>query len=122
MTVSVVDIATAPAWRPEVGGNLTGAVAHREIRTTEYGTYPIVYIDAEGTLTAVHAFHQTLRDGFKELAPNRGDFVSLTYVGVKESKNKDAKGESRKYHHYVVVDPDSELDGAELTWDDAAGF
>jgi hypothetical protein len=32
MTVSVVDIATAPAWRPVTGDNITGAVAHREVR------------------------------------------------------------------------------------------
>jgi hypothetical protein len=118
MTVSVVDIATAPAWRPEIGDNITGAVAHREMRNTEYGTYPIVYIDVDGQLRAVHAFHQTLKDGLKEMAPQRGDFVSITYVGTKESKNVDSKGNPREYHHYVVVDPDSVVDGTELDWDD----
>lgn len=113
MTVSTVDIATAPAWRPTPGDNLTGALAHREMRTTEFGTYPIVYIAADGDnpLVAVHAFHQTLKDGLKELAPQRGSFVSITYVGTKESKDE------REYHHYVVVDPDATVDEGEIDWD-----
>jgi hypothetical protein len=119
VSVDTIAIAMAAAWRPQPGQNLTGAVAHREIRTTEYGTYPVIYIaDADSdSLVAVHAFHQTLRDGFKELAPQRGQFVSITYVGEKESKTLDAKGSPRTYHHYVVVDPDSVLDSAELDWD-----
>lgn len=119
MSVSTLDIALANAWRPAVGDTLTGAVAHMEKRTTEFGTYPIVYIDVDGTLTAVHAFHQTLRDGFKELRPSRGDFVSITYAGTKASnKRTDSKGEAVEYHHYVVLDPDSSVDGSELTWDE----
>lgn len=123
MTVSILDIALASAWRPNVGDTLTGAVAHMERRTTEFGTYPVVFIDHEGTLTAVHAFHQTLRDGFKELAPNRGDFVSITYAGTKESnKRTDGKGDPVEYHHYVVVDPDSVVDGSDISWDDDPKF
>ncbi|MCA1839941.1 MAG: hypothetical protein LC723_06380 [Actinobacteria bacterium] len=120
MSVSTLDIALAPAWRPNVGNTLTGAVAHIEKRTTEYGTYPVVYIAKEdtGELFAVHAFHQTLKDGLKELAPQRGEFVSITYAGKKESsKREDSKGEPVEYHHYVVVDPAATVDGTELDWD-----
>lgn len=123
MTVSILDIALANAWRPAVGDTLTGAVAHMEKRTTEYGTYPVVYIDRDGILVAVHAFHQTLRDGFKDLKPSRGDFVSITYAGTKESnKRTDSKGDAVEYHHYVVLDPDSTVDGSEISWDDDPAF
>lgn len=118
MSVDTLAVALAPAWRPNPGDTITGALAHRDTRVTEYGTYPVVYIDVEGSLVAVHAFHQTLKDGLKELKPQRGDFVSITYAGEKESKNTDSKGEKRTYHHYVVLDPDSEIDGGEMDWDD----
>jgi hypothetical protein len=123
VTVSTLDIALASAWRPQVGDTLTGAVAHMEKRTTEFGTYPVVYIDVDGTHTAVHAFPQTLRDGFKELAPYRGEFVSITYAGTKASnKRTDGKGEAVEYHHYVVLNPDSAVDGADINWDDDPAF
>lgn len=120
MTVSILDLAMAEAWRPIPGTTLVGALAHREIRTTEYGTYPVVFIAEEGSdkLIAVHAFHQTLKDGLKEMAPQRGQFVSITYVGEKDSKNTDAKGDPRSYHHYVVCDPDDVVDASDLSWDD----
>lgn len=118
--VSVVDIMMATAWRPNPGDTLTGAVVHREIRTTEHGTYPIVYIDADTVdgLIAVHAFHQTLRDGLKELAPSRGEIISITYGGRKESnKRQDAKGEPVEYHHYAVYNPEDTVETSELDWD-----
>jgi hypothetical protein len=120
MSVSVLEVAMANAWRPDPGTTLVGALAHREVRTSEFGTYPIVYIAVEGSeeLVAVHAFHQTLRDGLKELAPQRGQFISITYVGEKESKNEDSRGNKRTYHHYVVVDPDDSVDStSDLDWD-----
>lgn len=120
MTVSMIDVAMAQAWRPNPGNTLVGALAHREMRTTEYGTYPVVYIQKEetGELFAIHAFHQTLKDGLKTLAPQRGSFVSITYAGLKESNTrKDSKGDVVSYHHYIVVDPDAALDDSELDWD-----
>lgn len=120
--VSVVDIMLATAWRPKEGDTLTGAVVHREIRRGgEYGNYPIVYIDTNqgGALTAVHCFHQTLKDGLRELAPTRGEIISITYAGKKESnKRTDSKGEPVEYHHYAVYDPESSVDGTEISWDD----
>lgn len=122
--LSVVDILTAVAWRPNVGDTLTGAVVHKEARTTEHGTYPIVYFDVNmGDVTgqpliAVHAFHQTLRDGLKELAPQRGQIVSITYAGLKESnKRTDSKGEAVEYHHYAVYDPEAVVESADIDWD-----
>lgn len=117
--VSVVDVMTAVAWRPNPGDTLTGAVVHREMRTTEFGTYPVVFLDnGEGALVAVHAFHTTLKDGFKEAAPSRGEFISVTYAGLKESnKRKDSKGEPVEYHHYAVYRPDETVDAGDLDWD-----
>jgi hypothetical protein len=68
---------------------------------------------------AVHAFHQTLKDGFKALAPQRGQFVSITYAGLKESnKRTDKDGEKVEYHHYVVIDPDATVDTTDsMDWD-----
>ena len=125
--VSVVDVMLASAWRPEEGDTLTAAVVHREIRTGgEYGNYPIVYMDRNdgNPLVAVHAFHQTLKDGLKELAPTRGQIISITYAGKKASnKRVDSKGEPVEYHHYAVYNPESNVDGGDLNWDDDdAGF
>lgn len=121
-TVSVVDVMLSSAWRPEVGETLTAAVVHREMRTGgEYGNYPIVYMDRNdgNPLIAVHAFHQALRDGLKELAPGRGDIISITYAGKKESnKRTDSRGNPVEYHHYAVYDPESTVDGGDLSWDD----
>lgn len=126
MSVSMIDVALATAWRPAPGVTLEGAVAHRDVRTTEYGTYPVVYIaplgvdtDKPGSLIAVHAFHTTLRDGLKTLAPQRGQIISITYAGTKESNSRtDSKGDKVEYHHYVVVDPDATVEDGALDWDD----
>lgn len=125
MSVSMIDVALAGAWRPVPGDELVGAVVHRDIRTTEHGTYPVVYIapvDSDpnklGSLIAVHAFHTTLRDGLKELSPQRGQIISIVYAGTKESNSRtDAKGEKVEYHHYVVSDPDATLDEGAIDWD-----
>lgn len=120
-SVSVVDVMMATAWRPNPGDTLTGAVVHRELRTTEHGTYPVVYFAVDGIdgLIAVHAFHTTLKDGFKELAPTRGEFVSITYAGMKESnKRTDSKGEPVEYHHYAVYRPDETIESGDMGWDD----
>lgn len=124
---SVVDVMLSAAWRPKPGDTLTGAVVRRELRTGgEYGNYPIVYMDRKdgSPLVAVHAFHQTLRDGLKELAPARGDIISITYAGQKESnKRVDSKGNPVEYHHYAVYDPESSFDDGVIEWnDDDAGF
>lgn len=126
MSVSMIDIALAAAWHPTPGEELRGFLVHRELRTTEFGTYPIVYIapegvdvDKPGSLVAVHAFHQTLKEGLKTLAPQRGSLVSITYAGEKDSNTRtNSKGEAVTYHHYVVVDPDAEVEQSELDWDD----
>jgi hypothetical protein len=122
MSVSMLDIALASAWRPAPGDRLIAAVVHRETRTTEFGTYPVVYmapVDGNGSLVAVHAFHQTLRDGLKALAPKRGQIVDITYAGLKESnKREDSKGNPVEYHHYVVLDPEDTIDSAsDIDWD-----
>lgn len=121
MSVSTLDVALATAWRPNVGDELRGFLAHREMRTTEYGTYPVIYIAPEEGqgLIAVHAFHQTLKDGFKTLKPTRGSLVSITYAGEKESNTrKDSKGQPVSYHHYVVVDPEAEVEDGNMDWDE----
>jgi hypothetical protein len=119
----MADIMLAVAWRPNPGDTLTGALVHKQKRTGgEYGDYTICYFDLNngGPLLAVHAFHQTLKDGLKELAPARGDFVSITYAGTKESnKRVDSKGEPVAYHHYAVYDPESTIGETADIWDEA---
>lgn len=118
--VSVVDVMMAQAWRPNPGDTLTGAVVHMAKRTTEYGTYPVVYfaVDDVDGLIAVHAFHTTLKDGFKTLSPSRGEFVSVTYAGMKESnKREDKNGDPVEYHHYAVYRPDETVEESSMDWD-----
>lgn len=122
-TVGMVDILMATAWRPNVGDTLTGAFVHREMRRGgEYGDYLICYLDPndDGPLRAVHAFHQTLKDGLKELAPTKGQIISITYAGQKESNSrKDSKGNPVEYHHYAVYDPEAVVeDEGTDNWDD----
>lgn len=120
MTISVLDLALAPAWRPGEGETLTGAVAHREMRTTDYGAYPVLYIEKDdATLVAVHAFHSTLKAGLVERQPQKGEFISITYAGLKLSNSrKDKGGNPVEYHHYVVTDPDATADDEVIIWDD----
>lgn len=118
--VSVVDVMMAQAWRPNPGDTLTGALVHRDLRTTEHGTYPVVYLAPEGWdgLIAVHAFHTTLKDGFKTLAPTRGEFISITYAGMKASNSrKDKNGDPVEYHHYAVYRPGDTVEDTGMDWD-----
>lgn len=120
-TYGVVDVMLATAWKPQPGETLTGALVHKELRTGgDYGDYVVAYFDdGSGTLTAVHCFHQTLRDGLKELNPTRGEFVSVTYAGEKDSnKRRDKDGAPVVYHHYAVYDPASTIEEAASNWDD----
>lgn len=117
MSDLLTDVATAKAWMPQPGDDVTGVMRHVAGRTTEYGTYPVVYlepVDEEGNIgemIAIHAFHTTLKDGLKELAPARGSTLRIIYHGTVESrKRKDSKGEAVSYHHYTVVDPSGELE------------
>jgi hypothetical protein len=123
-TVSVVsytDILMATAWRPLPGDTLTGAFVHRDVRRGgEYGDYMICYFDKNdgSPLVAVHAFHQTLKDGLKELAPDKGDIISITYAGQKVSnKRVDSKGRAVEYHHYGVYNPEAAVESADMSWD-----
>jgi hypothetical protein len=120
--VSMADILMAVAWRPNPGETLTGAFVHRQKRSGgEYGDYLICYFDLNdgSPLRAVHAFHQTLKDGLKELAPSRGDFVSITYAGLKDSnKRVDKNGDPVAYHHYAVYDPQATVEEVDESWDD----
>lgn len=122
--VTPESIATAAAWRPTPGEKIVGTLVHREFRETEYGTYPVVYIqDADTGIHAVHAFHATLKDGLRTLKPKRGTEVSITYLGEAESgKRKEKDGSPVKYHHYVVVDPSVILDSEDINWDDEPDF
>lgn len=120
---SVADILSAKGWMPEAGDEITGKVVFLEMSdnsNSEYPAYPIITIerDENGDLVKVHAFHSILRDGLKKVRPSVGSLITVKYAGKVASKNKDAKGESREYHSYVVFDPTAEVVSAEINWDD----
>jgi hypothetical protein len=125
-------VATAKAWMPKAGDEVTGTLVHVTGRTSEYGTYPVVYLEPVdkdgviGEMIAIHAFHTTLNEGFKELAPARGSTVWVAYHGLKESRGrKDKDGKPVEYHHYTVLDPTAEVvsnDNPFVEGNEAIGF
>lgn len=103
------------AWMPEVGARMKGEVVG--LRTGGslpemggYGYYPvIVYRDfADNSTKAVHAFHTTLREHYKEMADGEptkllGQVHFISYQGKKtSSKRVDSEGKPQTYHLYDV--------------------
>ncbi len=97
---------SATSWRPGPGDVLRGHMVTVEARTTEYGTYPAVYVELEdGTLAVAHAFHTVLKEELKRVKPNPGDYIEMVYLGQQDSaKRKDAGGKPVRTHVYSVSD------------------
>ena len=115
-------IKSARAWRPEPGDILRGHVITVQARTSEYGTYPVVYLqedDEAGNdkLWAIHAFHTVLKAEYMRVKPGPGNYLETAYLGKHPSaKRKDSKGEPVLTHLY------SASDGTETevaSWDQA---
>jgi len=77
--------AVAVAWRPKAGEKLIGTIIDVDVRTGEYGAYPIVTIASdEGAEVAVHCFHAVLKSEFSKRPPRAGERVGLKYLGLTE--------------------------------------
>ena len=91
-----LDRVNAAAWKPEPGDKLVGEVVELGERDGGYGTYPIVVIEPEGgEPSAVHAFHDVLRNELARVAPRIGDVMAIRYDGKQAGE--------RGYHRYKVV-------------------
>jgi len=113
-------VRNTPAWMPQPGDKFKAKVIGLRVggSNSEYGEYPvIVYRNAlNGETFAVHAFHTTLREKYREFA--NGDPQQLidqehfvSYLGKQESRTrKDKDGNAQPYHLY-----DAERVGEENT-------
>lgn len=124
-----IELATAQAWRPEPGDRLTGVLA--QVRKQEGGihngqaldAYPVFIFDTVTGAVAVHAYHQTLIDGLKDVDASKGHTYTLAYVGDREtnaSKKAGATGtpDEVRYHLYVVMSGDGTEDMVTEDYDD----
>src|SRR5262245_26201741 len=93
-----LDAEYAPAWRPEPGDKLIGAVTAIRTWTGPFGTYPIVVIEpADGSPpVSVHAFRQVLASQLAEIRPMIGELIGVKYEG------RVTDGSGPDYHSYRV--------------------
>lgn len=103
------------AWMPEVGARFKGEViglrqGGSTIEMGGYGFYPVIVYKnlADNSTFAVHAFHTTLREHYKELADGEptnllGQQHFVSYQGRKASRTrKDKDNKPVEYHLYDV--------------------
>jgi hypothetical protein len=131
-----IALQTAPAWLPEEGAILTGAVEMVKRGESEYGAYPIVVLSVQsidpnpdgvvgGSFVAIHAFHSLLQDELLKIRPVTGDVLTFAYMGQQETNESkrsyaaavlQASGDATKiakaeqdrtfYHLYVLMTGD----------------
>ena len=102
----------ATGWNPEPGETLVGVITSiKSSNPNEYGVYPIVTLQTDdGTMVALHCFHQVLRSRLLEKRPAPGERMAVQYLGEVEK-------DDRPYHNYaVVVDRPTDTE-AQATWD-----
>ena len=122
----IVRAKAAQAWKPKPDRTepeiLQGTVVMVYGRTSEYGSYPVVVVDAEdsGFLLAFHAFHQVAIGQLKELKPSPGEAIAIVAHPKRASNNrKDAQGNPVVYSPYDIYNPDQLAEvGSNWTWDD----
>lgn len=97
------------AWKPNPGDTLSGVLTNVEvIDPGGNGAYPCVTVKtSDGTLRAIHAFHQVLRNGIARRRPKMGDELTITYHGKREG------GAYGGYHSYAVTGGQDQ----EMNWD-----
>lgn len=104
-------IAGAEGWNPQNEDKLTGTIV--AIKKGGEGTkdkpfYPMFLFEREdGTFTNVHAYHDLLQRGLREIGAKVGTRATLAYLGKKAGNRVDTKGDAIEYHRYVVVDLDA---------------
>lgn len=89
-----VDEAPAEGWQPEAGDKIVGVLTERTMSSEgEWGAYPILTLQhADGSRTAVHAFHTVLRNELDRRRPMVGDVVAIKYLGMSAGKGTDYEG------------------------------
>jgi hypothetical protein len=96
------------AWRPSPGDSIEGAVTDLAVRDGgEYEPYPIVTLDTNGG-TAIHCFHEVLRNELARRSPKLGDRLKIDYHGVHAVKG----------YHVYAVSSDGDLP---FSWDRFGG-
>lgn len=84
----------AEAWKPEPGDVLRGRVEMIEAVNTAYAdNVPVVTVANDDERWSVWCSRTVLRSEMERQAPNVGDEIEVTYLGVPEGK---------EYHRYRV--------------------
>jgi hypothetical protein len=79
------EFAEATTWRPDRGEHPT-TVDGRLVRVSmvegAYGRYPLLELqELDGLVWAIHAVHDVLRRELRDLAPQIGDRIQISYRG-----------------------------------------
>lgn len=99
----------AVGWRPEPGEKLTGVIVDISEGSSDYGTYPLLEVQADdGRVVSVHAFHTVLKNELASKKPNVGDRIGIKYVGIPAGK---------RYETYRVVLERGAQPGPTTDWD-----
>jgi hypothetical protein len=107
----------ANGWRPSPGDILTGELVDVTMGGTgaeSFGKYPIITLRKQdsGREVAVHAFHHTLRNRLKEMRPELGHHLTITYFGPQDQVDRDGNpkldlaGRQKTLEMYEVTSPE----------------
>ena len=104
----------ASGWRPEEGDEVEGVVLGVKMATSDFGTYPIVFVlGNDDEPVALHCFHTALQNEMTTQRPERGDDVYVKYLGPKSDYDS-SKGYKAPELYSVLV---TKLDDARSVWD-----
>lgn len=105
--------ANAPAIRLEEGEMVAGTIEQISVRTSDYGTYPVLVLkrNDNSELVTLHAFHQIIQDRLKELKPQKGDMLFVSYAGKRQKNNptEDEIAKGRDTYHLYNLETDASL-------------
>ena len=122
----IVRAKAAAAWKPKPDRTepekLEGTMVMVYPRTTDFGTYPVVVVDADnsGTMLAFHAFHEQAQEQLRALKPSQGEAIAIVAHPKRASnKRKDARGEPVVYNPYDIYNPNQVAEvSSNWSWDD----
>lgn len=99
-------------WKPEPGDTITGRITDLTTGGGEFGRYAIVMLTTKsGDDVAIHAFHHTLKTRLREMRPERGHTLTVTYHGMVNQTDRDGNvkmvdGEPKALALYTVDSPE----------------
>jgi hypothetical protein len=107
-----MELASAPAWRPEVNESIFGEIVGFRIgqpKDEKLKPYPIIIVKTEFGNRALHAFHTLMRMGFEEIKAAKGMRIACTYKGIVVKSDavdipEDEREKTDSYHHYFIAD------------------